>query len=63
VKDIVAEGNVKIKRGDNMTYSEKAVYDAVSKKVSLAGRPKLVIYQEGEGGGMDTSFMGDMGKK
>ncbi len=63
VKDITAEGNVKIKRGENMTYSEKAVYDAVTKKVSLAGRPKLVIYQEGEGGGMDTNFMGDMGKK
>lgn len=58
VKEIVAEGNVKIKRGENMTYSEKATYDAVTKKVSLAGRPKLVIYQEGNEGGVDTSFIG-----
>jgi hypothetical protein len=58
VKEIVAEGNVKIKRGENMTYSEKATYDAVTKKVSLAGRPRLVIYQEGDSGGVDTSFMG-----
>jgi len=63
-REIVAEGNVKIKRGENMTYSEKATYDAVTKKVSLAGRPKLVIYQEGSQGGIDTSFMGDIkGKK
>lgn len=58
VKEIVAEGNVKIKRGENMTYSEKATYDAVTKKVSLVGRPKLVIYQEGNEGGIDTNFMG-----
>lgn len=63
VKEIVAEGNVKIKRGDNMTYSEKATYDAVTKKVSLAGRPKLVIYQEGNEGGVDTSFIGGSKEK
>jgi hypothetical protein len=62
VKDIVAEGSVKIKRGDNMTYSEKAVYDAVTKKVTLAGRPKLIIYQEGSEG-VDVNFMGDLGGK
>lgn len=62
VKDIVAEGNVKIKRGENITYSERAVYDAVTKKVSLTGRPKLVIYQEG--GGFEADFMGGSpGKK
>lgn len=60
VKDIVAEGNVRIKRGENMTYSEKATYDAVSKKVSLAGRPKLVIYQEGADN-VNVNFMGDLG--
>lgn len=63
VKNIVAEGNVRIRRGENMTYSEKAVYDAVTKKVSLAGRPKLVIYQDGSSG-VDMNFMGEMpGKK
>jgi Organic solvent tolerance protein OstA len=64
MKEIIAEGNVKIKRGENLTYSEKATYDAVTKKVSLVGRPKLVLYQEGGSGGFDTNFMGDMaGKK
>lgn len=62
VKEIIADGNVRIKRGENMTYSEKATYDAVTKKVSLAGRPKLVIYQEG-GSGVDTNFMGDISGK
>ena len=62
VKEIVAEGNVKIRRGENMTYSDKAIYDAVTKKVSLVGRPKLVIYQEG--GDVNVNFMGGMpGKK
>lgn len=62
VKEIVADGNVKIKREENVTYSERATYDAVSKKISLTGRPKLVIYQEGND--VNTSFMGGItGKK
>ena len=47
VKDIVAEGNVKITRGEDITYSEKATYVEADKKVILTGRPKIVIYQEG----------------
>ncbi|MDD5436689.1 MAG: LptA/OstA family protein [Candidatus Omnitrophica bacterium] len=47
VKTIVAEGNVKIRRGENMTYSDKATYLAAEKKIVLSGQPKLVIYQEG----------------
>jgi len=62
VKEIVADGNVKIKREENVTYSERATYDAVSKKISLTGRPKLVIYQEGND--VNTNFMGGItGKK
>ncbi len=47
IKDIVAEGNVKIVRGENITYSDKATYVEAEKKIILTGRPKLVISQEG----------------
>ncbi|MFA6079395.1 MAG: LptA/OstA family protein [Candidatus Omnitrophota bacterium] len=47
IKDIVAEGNVKIVRGENITYSDKATYVESEKKIILTGRPKLVISQEG----------------
>jgi hypothetical protein len=60
LKEIVAEGNVKITRGENTTYSDKAKYSEKDKKITLMGRPKLVIYQEGAGFGAD--FIGG-GKK
>lgn len=47
IKTIVAEGNVKIKRGENTTFSDQATYIAADKKIVLSGQPKLVIYQEG----------------
>lgn len=55
VKEIVAEGNVKITRGENITYSEKATYIEAEKKVILTGKPRLVIYQEG---GLEDNFLG-----
>jgi len=47
IKDIIAEGNVMIKRGENITYSEKATYIEAEKKIVLTGSPKIVMYQEG----------------
>jgi lipopolysaccharide export system protein LptA len=55
VKTIVAEGNVKITQGENVTYSDKAIYVEKDKRIVLVGRPKLVIYEEGEG---SNSFLG-----
>lgn len=55
VKEIIAEGNVKISRGENITYSDKATYIEADKKVVLVGRPKLVIYQEGA---IEGNFLG-----
>lgn len=46
LKEIVADGNVRITRGANTTYSEKAVYIDAEKKILLTGSPRLVIYQE-----------------
>ncbi len=39
-------GNVKIVKGDNTSYSEEAIYSAADKKMTLTGRPRLVIYSE-----------------
>lgn len=44
LEKIVARGNVKIIRGENISYSEEAVYTAGDKKILLTGRPKLIIY-------------------
>ncbi len=46
MKEIVAEGNVRIKRDENITYSQKATYIEADKKVILSGRPKIEIYQK-----------------
>ncbi len=44
IDKIVARGNVKIVRGENVSYSDEAIYDAAGGKIVLAGRPKLVIF-------------------
>lgn len=44
IEKIVAVKDVEIHHGSNITYSQKAVYDAQSGKLTLTGRPKLVIY-------------------
>jgi len=43
---IIAEGNVKIVRGEDTSYSDKAIYDAENQKISLIGRPKLIFYSK-----------------
>lgn len=48
IYQIVAEGNVKIQRGENITYSSKATYVESEKKIILEGAPRLIIYQEGD---------------
>ncbi|HNX80862.1 MAG TPA: LPS export ABC transporter periplasmic protein LptC [Candidatus Omnitrophota bacterium] len=44
IDKIVCLGNVKIVRGQNVSYSEEAVYSALDQKITLTGKPKLVIY-------------------
>lgn len=41
---LVAKGNVKITRNDNISYCEEATYTAADRKVVLSGSPRLVIY-------------------
>ncbi len=45
INKIVSQGNVRIIRGENVSYSQEAVYTALDKKISLTGRPQIVIYQ------------------
>lgn len=45
IEKIIARGNVKITRDENVSYSDEAVYSASDRKIMLSGRPKLVIYQ------------------
>lgn len=53
IDKIVARGNVKITRGENISYSDEATYSAMEKKIILSGKPKLIIFS---GEGMDASF-------
>lgn len=45
INKIVSQGNVRIIRGENISYSQEAVYSALDKKISLTGRPRIIIYQ------------------
>jgi len=44
IDKIVARGNVKITRGENVSYSDEAIYNAADKKITLNGRPRLILY-------------------
>jgi len=56
IKKIIAEGNVKITREDNVTFSERAIYYAAEQKIVLEGRPRLYYFpKEDEGIFPDTS--------
>jgi lipopolysaccharide assembly outer membrane protein LptD (OstA) len=46
IKCVVGRGNVRIINGDNITYSDKAIYLVEEGRVILPNRPKLVINNE-----------------
>jgi len=37
-------GNVKIVRGENISYSDEAIYTTIDNKLTLSGKPQLVIH-------------------
>lgn len=43
IDKIKAYGNVKVVRGENISYSDEALYNISDNKIILLGRPKLVI--------------------
>lgn len=50
ITKVVANGNVKIVRGGNWTFSNEAVYLAKEEKVILTGSPKVMIYPDEDKG-------------
>lgn len=40
---VIAEGNVKVKKGNSYTMSEKAIYTKSTKSAKLLGRPRIII--------------------
>jgi len=44
IEKIIARGNVRIIRGENISYSDEATYTATNKKIVLTGSPRLIIY-------------------
>ncbi|MFH1655369.1 MAG: LPS export ABC transporter periplasmic protein LptC [Candidatus Omnitrophota bacterium] len=57
ITKIIAKGNVKIVREDNESYSDEAIYTAADKKITLTGRPKLILYSEE--GALDNASFGN----
>jgi lipopolysaccharide assembly outer membrane protein LptD (OstA) len=49
IEKIVATGDVKIIRDDVVTFGEKAIYSEKNKKITLKGKPRLVIFPDKEG--------------
>ncbi|MDD5573906.1 MAG: LPS export ABC transporter periplasmic protein LptC [Candidatus Omnitrophica bacterium] len=46
IDKIVADGNVKITRDENVSYSDSAIFTVNDRKVVLTGRPQLVMFTE-----------------
>ena len=53
ITKIVALGNVKIVKGENLSYCDKAVYTAADNKIILTGTTKFIIYSTE---GLNASF-------
>jgi LPS export ABC transporter protein LptC len=49
---VIAEGNVKVKKGNSYTLSDKAIYSDSTKSAKLLGRPRIII-DPGELGELD----------
>ena len=59
LKKIVALGNVRIIRGENISYSQEAIYAAASKKITLTGKPQIIIYQTENIGDLSNAASGN----
>ena len=43
IKRLLCTGNVSIKQGNNMTFADQLNYDALDQKMTLTGRPRLIM--------------------
>ena len=48
IKNMVCTGHVVIIRGANQSFADKAVYNGEEKRLTLSGRPKLILVTEGD---------------
>ena len=46
IKKVISQGNVKIIKGDNITFAEKATYFGLDGKLVLEGNPRLIYFPE-----------------
>ncbi|MFA5261497.1 MAG: LPS export ABC transporter periplasmic protein LptC [Candidatus Omnitrophota bacterium] len=49
IQKMICAGNVEIIQGGNKTYSQRAVYEADTQKLTLTGQPKIILITSGEG--------------
>jgi lipopolysaccharide assembly outer membrane protein LptD (OstA) len=47
IQEMICTGHVEIEQDKNKSYAEKAVYKAGTQKLTLSGRPKLILQTEG----------------
>ncbi|MDB4349471.1 LPS export ABC transporter periplasmic protein LptC [Omnitrophica bacterium] len=55
---VVAEGSVRVVRGGDCTYSEKAIYTTEDQKIILVGKPRIYIQPTEEIEGLEKEFGG-----
>lgn len=55
---VVAEGRVRVVRGQDSTYSEKAIYSTVDRKITLIGKPRIYITPPDEIQDIESEFGG-----
>jgi LPS export ABC transporter protein LptC len=48
IEKIVSIGNVRIVRGENISYSDQAIYTAADRKITLVGKPRLIMFSTEE---------------
>lgn len=48
IQKMICLGHVVIVRGENKSFADKAIYDGAVKKLTLSGRPKLILMTEGD---------------
>ena len=63
IKEMICTGNVFIYQGENVSHSDKAVYNAVDKKLTLLGSPKLIMQTQGKDALSLGSHKDDSAKK
>jgi LPS export ABC transporter protein LptC/lipopolysaccharide transport protein LptA len=58
IKKLICIGNVSVHQGENISYSDQLVYDAVTQKMTLSGKPKLVFDLNSQNGSGKNIFKG-----